>query len=165
MIWEGILCSLIFRGFPRSYHETLPYNIPSEDYYEIHVGRSTEETKFESSFLCSQAFLMSGNNLYFQIQYHLTFSLSIQPQIDIQQKKIWVNLDENGQSCKWFDSGSFKGTYPIYKGSYHLVFIWCKMPKAQFILGDAVSVAYKYCTCKLFRQIIWKYVGKQWSIS
>lgn len=73
IIWIWTLCSSMFRGFPRSYHETLPCNIPSEDYYDIYTGRETEITEFESLLICSQAFLMSGNNLHFQIHNPLNF--------------------------------------------------------------------------------------------
>lgn len=126
IIWVRTLCSSTFRQFPRSYHETPPCNIPSEDYYDIYVERETEITKFESLFLCSQAFLMSGNNLHFQIHYPLNFLKTFSQ----RQMSSIKNMSPSGQ--KWEKLQALQGRSSYCWGSYHLVFMWCRMPKTLF---------------------------------
>lgn len=48
IIGVQILCSNMFTGFLRSYHEMPPCDVPSEVYYDIYVGRETEIPEFES---------------------------------------------------------------------------------------------------------------------
>lgn len=90
------------------------FNVPSEDYCEIHAGRDTEITKFRSLFICSQAFLMSGNNLHFQIQYYLAFSSNIHPEINIQMTKYQLKM---GEVISDLTVGSFKRRYPVCEDS------------------------------------------------
>lgn len=114
MIRAGTLCSHMFREFPRSYHEMPLCNIPREDYCETHAGRGNETTKFRSLFICSQAFVMSGNNLHFQIQYDLAFSLNIHPEIDIQLTKYQLKM---GKVISDLTVESFKRRNPVCEDS------------------------------------------------
>lgn len=65
IIWVQTQSSSMSRGFPRSYHETSPCNIPSEDCYDIYIWRETEITKFES-FYVTKLFLWLEKNCIFK---------------------------------------------------------------------------------------------------